>query len=91
MEQTKAKESGAIKRLRNRLRKHLSVQESKMTQEALAHMTTVIKDLLQRKVKARSTLKERTFVIFDQNRNPAKDAKATLRLREMVKRDYFPL
>ena len=91
MEKNKAKESHTIKRLRNRLKKHLVAQESQVTPEALAHMSTLIRDLLSRKLQARKSLKTRTFEIFDQNRHPAQDERATLRLREMVKRDYFHL
>lgn len=86
-----AKESATVKRIRNRLQKHLLDQEEKTTQDALSRMAEDIRELLERKVKARDSLKKRKIVLFDKNRHPAKDKKATLRIREMIKRDFFPL
>lgn len=89
MKTTKVKESRDIVRMRNRLQKHLKEIDKNITPDALTHMSENIKDILARKAKARTSLKKRTIVLFDQNRHPAKDQKATLRLRELVKRDYF--
>lgn len=90
MTSTNAKESPSVRRIRNRLQKHLLDQEGKTTPDALSRMSEDIRELLERKVKARDSLKKRKIVLFDQNRHPAKDKKATLRIKEMIKKDYFP-
>lgn len=84
-----AKESSSVRRLRERLKKHLDKQESKITQENLKEVTLVIKQLLDRRTTKTADLKSKTVTVFDSNRHPAKDGKATERLRSLIKRDYF--
>lgn len=84
-----AKESSTIKRLRNRLEKHLIIQENQMSKEALAEMTGIIQKALERKVKSQVNLKKKGFTVFKAKGEMAKDAKSTERLRLLVKRDYF--
>lgn len=89
MKTKQAKESSSVKRLRERLKKHLDKQESLITQESLSEVSHVIKEMLQRRESKAPDLKKKSVTLFDANRHPAKDGKATERLRAMIKKDYF--
>lgn len=84
-----AKESPTIRRLRHRLQKHLTHQDTLMTQDALAEVSGLIQEALKRKAMSRVNLKSKHIVLLDKNRPPAKEAKATERLRLLIKKDYF--
>lgn len=84
-----AKESSTIKRMRKRLEKHLVEIDSKTTDEARKKMTQAIRHALERKSDSRINLTEKSIKLFDKNEHSAKEAKATERLRLLIKKDYF--
>lgn len=86
----KKTESQAVKRLRNRLKKHLNELDSQMSEENLRKQAVAIRTILTRNSSSRLDLKDKSLRLFDKNTHSAKEAKATERLRELVKRDYFP-
>ncbi|MCB1114789.1 MAG: hypothetical protein KDK62_08530 [Chlamydiia bacterium] len=91
MKRNKKAESQAIKRLRVRLEKHISEQDEKISPEALQEQSKMIRAVLARNAPSRVDLKDKTLRLFDKNRHPAKEAKATERIRELIKMGYFPL
>lgn len=84
---TPFQESKEIKRLRRRLSKRLEQLDKRLTPEALAHMTQIIKDLSQRKGLSQLDLKKKHVSLYPKK---TKESKATLKLKELIKRDYFP-
>lgn len=89
MKKKKPSESQQVKRLRNRLKKHLDNQESAYSPEAIQERADSIRAILYRNASTKVDLKEKSLRLFDKNRHPAKEAKATERLRKLIKKDYF--
>lgn len=87
---TNVRESRELKRLRRRLKKRLSQQDEKITQDAVNQMSNLIKILAERKNKSKLDLKKRTITVFDPTKTPAKETPSMNRLRNFIKKDYFP-
>jgi hypothetical protein len=85
----KAKESNYIKKLRKKLKKQLTQQEKDLNEVALRNMKDLIVKLIERQKPLRIDLKDKTITLFDQNRHSAEENKAILKLKELVKKDYF--
>jgi hypothetical protein len=81
-------ESLSVKRLRNRLKKHIAQQDKAISPEALAARAELIRAILAQNSQSRVILKEKSIRVFDQE-TPAKETKATERIRKMIKKDYF--
>ncbi len=83
-----ARESSDINRLRRRLQKHVEEQNNKYSVPAMIRSSELIKKQLKRD-KSRIELQDKTIVLFDHNQHPAKEQKATVRIKKMVIDTYF--
>lgn len=83
-----ARDSSDVNRLRKRLQKHILDQDNKYSVPAMIRMSELIKKQLNRD-KSRIVLADKTIILFDQNRHPAKEKKATMRVKKMVSDTYF--
>lgn len=68
---TKAKESKQVERVREKLKKQLSIADKKVTQAALEKTRSDIAAWIQRHASERLTLKSKSLSLFDENKHPA--------------------
>lgn len=81
-------ESLSVKRLRNRLKKHIAQQNKAVSPEALAARAELIRAILAQNTRSQIILKEKSIRLLNKGQ-PAQETKATERIRKMIKKDYF--
>jgi hypothetical protein len=82
---TKAKESSQVKKLREKLKNQINVEQKRVTKQALHQMNEVIKSMLKRHNAERVSLKQKAFTVYGKGAKYAPKSKFVERIERFIR------